>query len=373
MPAAKDHSRDPRIVLTLDAGGTTFRFFATRGGQTVAELPPVPTHGDDLDRCLASLVNGFAAVQARCPAAPVALSFAFPGPADYPAGIIGDLPNLPAFRGGVALGPMLAERFALPVFVNNDGNLFALGEAIAGFQPFVNDALARAGSLRRYRNLLGVTLGTGFGGGLARDGELFTGDNSAAGHVWLLRDKLHPDRNADEGVSIRAVRRVYAELAGLGPGQAPEPRQIAGIARGRETGDRAAAAESFRRLGEIAGDALAQAVTVIDGLVVIGGGLANASDLFLPALIAAMNASFVATPGPQRRLGPQAFNFEDLADRDRFCRGERRPLAVPGSTKTVVYDYPPRTAVGLSRLGTSEAITLGAYVFALQQLDRGGD
>ena len=53
-------------------------------------------------------------------------SFAFPGPADYPAGIIGDLAEYPAFRGGVALGPMLAERFGLPTFINNDGDLFAL-------------------------------------------------------------------------------------------------------------------------------------------------------------------------------------------------------------------------------------------------------
>src|SRR6201987_2812235 len=129
---------DARIVLTLDAGGTTFRFFATQGGRTVAEIPPVPTHGDDLARCLASLGDGFAAVKARCPGAPFAISFAFPGPADYPAGIIGDLPNLPAFRGGIALGPMLEERFKLPVFINNDGDLFTYGEAIAGFLPYVN-------------------------------------------------------------------------------------------------------------------------------------------------------------------------------------------------------------------------------------------
>ena len=36
---------------------------------------------------------------------PVAISFAFPGPADYEHGVIGDLPNFPAFCGGVALGP----------------------------------------------------------------------------------------------------------------------------------------------------------------------------------------------------------------------------------------------------------------------------
>ena len=113
----------------------------------------------------------------------MAISFAFPGPADYPAGIIGDLPNLPAFRGGVALGPMLEAKFGLPVFINNDGDLFAYGEATAGFLPWVNDQLAQAGSPRRFENLVGVTLGTGFGGGIVRRGELLTGDNSMAAEI----------------------------------------------------------------------------------------------------------------------------------------------------------------------------------------------
>jgi glucokinase len=370
MSTTQNYRHDPRVVLTLDAGGTTFRFFATRGGRTVAEIPPVATEAENLDRCLSSIVDGFAAVQARCPAPPVAISFAFPGPADYPAGIIGDLPNLPAFRGGVALGPLLAERFRLPVFVNNDGSLFAYGEAIAGFLPFANELLTRAGSRRRYRNLLGVTFGTGFGGGVVHDGALLIGDNAAGGHVWLLRDKLHPDRNAAEGVSIGAVRRVYAELAGLGNAPTPEPRVIAEIARGHAPGQRAAAAEAFRQLGEIAGDAMAQALTLVDGLAVIGGGLARASDLIFPALMAAMNASYDATPGRQRRLGPHVFNLEDPADRERFCQGESRAISIPGSTQTIAWDGMARTAIGLTRLGTSEATTLGAYAFALQELDR---
>src|SRR5258708_4304444 len=153
---------DTRIVLTLDAGGTSFRFSATQRGRMLFERPSVPSHGDDLSRCIATLIDGFTEIKNRCPLPPAAISFAFPGPADYPAGIIGDLPNLPAFRGGVPLGPILSDRFGLPVYVNNDGNLFAYGEAIAGFLPFVNELLAQRGSRKRFKNLLGVTLGTGF-------------------------------------------------------------------------------------------------------------------------------------------------------------------------------------------------------------------
>lgn len=364
------YANDPRVVLTLDAGGTTFRFSATQGGRTVAELPAVPSRGDNLPACLATLLDGFAAVQARCPTPPVAISFAFPGPADYAAGIIGDLPNLPAFRGGVALGSMLEEKFRVPVFVNNDGALFAYGEAGAGFLPFVNELLTGAGSPRRYRNLLGVTLGTGFGGGVVCNGELLIGDNSAAGHVWLLRNKRNHDAHADDGVSIRAVRRVYAKRAGLALEQAPDPKTIAAIARGTAAGDAAAALASYRQLGDIAGDAIAQALTVLDAAVVIGGGLTGAADLFMPALLAAANEVYVDS-GSQRRVGPQVVNVDDPESRAAFCHGRPTILVVPGAARTVAHDAMPRVALGLSRCGTSEAIARGAYAFALRQLDHG--
>jgi len=380
---------DSRIVLTLDAGGTNLKFSAIRGNRLLLEPIYIPTEADNLDRCLANIVEGFNRVRGHCPEPPVAISFAFPGPADYPAGIIGDLPNLPAFRGGVALGPMLQEKFGVPVFINNDGDLFVYGEAIAGFLPYINDLLEQAGSPKRYKNLFGVTLGTGFGGGIVRNGELFIGDNSAAGEAWLLRNKLDPRLNAEEGACIRAVRRVYARKAGSENGDsphlperpegcfaqmgtvpvfAPEPKDICDIAAGKAAGDRAAAVEAFRCLGEVAGDAIAQALTMIDGLAVIGGGISAASALFMPALVDAVNDVYLKDGGPLRRLVPRAFNAEDPAQLGEFLKGQKRTLAVPGSTRTVQYDPLQRTAIGLSRLGTSEAVAIGAYAYAIRQL-----
>ena len=366
---ASTYATDPRVVMTLDAGGTSFRFSARRGAVAVTPTFAVPTEGKDLDRCLAQIVAGFERVRAQCPVLPVAISFAFPGPADYPAGIIADLPNLPAFRGGVALGPLLAEVFGVPVFINNDGDLFAFGEAIAGLLPEVNALLAAGDSPKRYRNLFGVTLGTGFGGGIVRDGTLFIGDNSMSGEAWLLRHKLEPGINVEEGASIRAVRRAYAEAAGAALADAPEPKLIAEIARGAHPGNAAAAREAFRRLGEVTGDAIAQASTLLDGLVVVGGGLANAADLFMPALIAAMNDVFPETAGV-RRLVQRAFNLEDARDRAEFVRGDPVAVAVPRTQRTLIYDRLARIGVGVSRLGTSEAIATGAYVFALDALAR---
>jgi glucokinase len=311
-------------------------------------------------------------VRQTAPAPPAAISFAFPGPADYPRGIIGDLGNLPAFRGGVALGPMLEDRFGVPVFINNDGDLFAFGEAIAGFLPWVNGLLAEGGSPKRFRNLFGVTFGTGFGGGIVSDGRLWMGDNSAGGEVWLLRSKLDPRSNVEEAVSIRGIRRAYAQAAGIAFEAAPEPKDIFAIGRGEAPGHRQGALEAFRRMGEAAGDALASAITLVDGLVVIGGGLTGAAELFLPALVAGMNAPFETPSGPVPRLEMKAFDLEDPAQRAAFVKGEARELEVPGSGRRVTYDPLQRVGVGLSRLGTSRAVAIGAYAFALAELDRKG-
>jgi glucokinase len=362
---------DPRIVMTLDAGGTNLKFSAIRGNQVLVGPISIPSEADDLARCLGNIVRGFDNVRHALPAPPVAISFAFPGPADYPAGIIGDLGNLPAFRGGVALGPMLQEKFGVPAFLNNDGDLFAYGEAIAGFLPYVNGLLEKAGSPKRYRNLFGITLGTGLGGGIVRDGELFLGDNSAAAEVWLLRDKLDPSVNAEEGASIRAVRRVYAEQAGIRFEEAPEPRTIFEIGMGESEGNRAAAVEAFRRLGEVAGDVLGQALTLVDGLAVIGGGIAGAHPLFLPALVDAMNGVYERGGNPLRRLIPRAFNLHSPDELAEFLGSEVREIAIPGSGRKIRYDPFKRTAVGISRLGTSEAVSIGAYAFALRELGRG--
>lgn len=75
---------DARIVMTLDAGGTNLRFAAMCGGKPVTETVSLPTDGGDLSQCLAHIVDGFSQVKALCPKAPSAISFAFPGPADYP-------------------------------------------------------------------------------------------------------------------------------------------------------------------------------------------------------------------------------------------------------------------------------------------------
>lgn len=364
---------DPRHVLTLDAGGTTFAFHAIRGNEDVAAPVVRPSYPDDLKACLDTLVEGFEQQRQAVGGTIQAISFAFPGPADYAAGIIGDLQNLPAFRGGVALGPMLEDRFGVPVYLNNDGDLFAYGEALSGLLPEINGKLEAAGNPKRFQNLLGLTLGTGFGGGIVRQGQLFRGDNGAAGEIWCTRHKLHRDSYAEEGVSVRAVKRAYATGAGLRiTDQVPDPREIAAIAEGLQPGSQGAACESFRLLGEVAGDAIANAISLVDGLVVLGGGLSGAWPHFMPALLAELNGQLTSVTGrdPIPRTELAAFNLEDEAQMARFLRGRSRHIVVPGSGRLIPYDPMKRIGIGISKLGASRAVALGAYAFALDALDR---
>ena len=287
----------------------------------------------------------------------------------YRRGIVGDLNNLPCFRGGVALGSYLEQQFKIPAFINNDGDLFVYGESMAGLLPEINKRLADSGSPKQYRNLCGVTLGTGFGGGIVVDHQLLRGDNVSGAEVWLMRNKLDPTTNAEEGACIRAVQRSYCEKTGLAFEDAPSPKEIGEIASGQLEGDSEAAHYAYQRLGENVGDALSQLVTLTDGLVVIGGGLSGAAPLFLPSLLAEMNGTYRSPAGETfPRLVQKTFNLEDPTDLATFLQGETKEIIVPGSSETLLYDPLPRTGVGISRLGTSEAVAIGAYAYAIDQL-----
>jgi glucokinase len=362
-------THDDRVVMTLDAGGTNLVFTAIQANEQVVDEIKIPSAPNNLAKMLDALVDGFNQVKSKIKEKPVAISFAFPGPADYPNGIIGDLPNLPAFRGGVALGPFLENKFQLPVYINNDGDLYAYGEAISGFLPYINNKLKEAGSPKQFKNLLGLTLGTGFGAGIARNGELFVGDNSGAAEIWLVRDKLSPNLNIENHASIRAVKRIYSNLANIDFKQAPEPADIYKIAKGELAGNKNAAITAFKDMAIAAGDAISNVTTIIDGLVVIGGGLSGASDLFLPYLVDEMNSNFKNDDGSEfRRLVQKVYNLEQEEGLNKFLAGSTKTITVPGSNRTIMYDPDSRIGVGISKIGTSKAVSLGAYAYALNRL-----
>ncbi|MBQ5616151.1 MAG: ROK family protein, partial [Bacteroidaceae bacterium] len=324
----------------------------------------------DLDLCLQNMKNGFAQVFDQLEEKPVAISFAFPGPADYPNGIIGGyLPNFPSFRDGVALGAFLEKEFGVPVFINNDGDLFAYGEALCGALPEINNRLTELGSNKQYKNLIGYTLGTGFGIGVVIDGRLNRGDNSCV-ETFCLRHRDMPDVIVEDGVAIRAVCRVYGEKSG-NMNHGLTPKDICEIADGKREGDVEAAKEAFASLGRVAGAAISTAVTIIDGLVVIGGGVSAASHWIMPALLEEMRSKLRTLGGDEVNLVQMnVYNLEDDAEFAQFAQGEVKKVKVYGEERYVDYDSRKRIGIAISKLGASKAVSVGAYAFALSELDK---
>ena len=126
------------------------------------------------------------------------------------------------------------------------------------------------------------------------------------------------------------------------------PKEIFEIADGIRPGDSDAARRAFAELGEVAGSVLASALLLLDGIVVIGGGVSGASKYILPALLRELRGEVGMADGTRfSRLQKEVFNWENPEERDAFLESEK-----------------PRTVIALSRLGASRAIASGAYYFA---------
>ena len=102
-----------------------------------------------------------------------AIASSIPGVVDQKAGLVLFTPNLP--MRNYDMGKAMRKRFGVPFYLGNDVNLGVLGEY-------------RYGAARGYENVVGLFVGTGVGGGLILNGELFTGNAFKAaelGHMVL--------------------------------------------------------------------------------------------------------------------------------------------------------------------------------------------
>lgn len=106
-----------------------------------------------------------------------AIGIGAPGVADYNAGVVEFAPNLPDWVN-IPLGPRLKQELGVPVFVENDVNAGTYGEATVG-------------AARSYRSVVGIFPGTGIGGGIILNRNLWRGARNAAaeiGHMVTLID-----------------------------------------------------------------------------------------------------------------------------------------------------------------------------------------
>jgi hypothetical protein len=114
---------------------------------------------------------------------------------------------------------------------------------------------------------------------------------------------------------------------------------------------------------------MATAVTLMDGLIVIGGGLSAASKYFMPALINEMRSRIRTMSGDElNRVQMNVYNLDDEAEFKKFAAGNSTKIKVYGTDKEVVYDPEKRVGITISDIGASNAVALGAYLYAIDNI-----
>ena len=277
-PAASVIIAGMSLVIAVDIGGTHIRVAAYAPEQTT----PVNHHRVPSEGLKPGVFDRLVqAVEAVWPADGdvAAIGMAVPGALDLHQGIILNTPNILEWQN-FPVGPKLAERFGVPVYLNNDANLAALGEW-------------KYGAGRGHDDLLYLTISTGIGGGVICNGRLLEGYHGLAaelGHVTV--DPNGPPCSCGAPGHIEALssgraiaRYVNEQLrAGANSSLKADPAlstyQIAEAAR---QGDELALS-AFERAGDYLGIAVVNFLHTFDpSALIFGGGVSQVGDLlFVP-------------------------------------------------------------------------------------------
>jgi glucokinase len=192
-----------------------------------------------------------------------------PGPMDAAGRVARICINLPGWQN-VPLADWLEPQLQRRVTLGNDGNCALLGEAWRG-------------AARGSRDVVLLTLGTGVGGGVLLNGDLFTGHGGAAAEPGLICvDPEGPACNSGNNGSLEQ----HCSIAALGRLSPLAPEELS---RRAQQGD-AEALAVWAVYGRWLGIGISSLVYVLTPeLVLIGGGLSAASPHFMPAVLAEVN------------------------------------------------------------------------------------
>jgi glucokinase len=253
-------------VLGIDVGGTKVETTSVVDGRA---LDPMETATPlDSSEALISGMEDLARQVIERDGPPEAIGVGLPSQIDFATGTVVASVNIPL--EGVPLRAELEDRFGVPVYVENDANVAALAEA-----EWIEGGPAN--------HLVMLTLGTGVGGGVIIDGNVFrgaTGLGAELGHMVIQADGLKcPGGTCPNYGCLEAYCSGTAlERAAGMPGQEVEARARAGDAEAQRHLD---------DLGRWLGVGIASFVNIFEPEhIVIGGGLgASAADLFLETAV----------------------------------------------------------------------------------------
>lgn len=246
------------FTIGIDLGGTNLKCgVVDDNGDVVADrflsLPPDKSP-DVVLKLIAQQVKW---LRARVNGSVLSIGFGVPGLVNFQKGIVYRSPNLPKWRN-VPIKRMLEKMCKLPVAMDNDANFYAIGE-----QKF--------GAGRGHKNMVLLTLGTGIGGGIILNGEVFHGDEGFAGEVGHI--VVEPDGRRC-GCGSRGCFEQYAASHAFG---GADPSEIARAALEGKKG----AMKIWTQFGKYLGIGIATLLNTLGvETFVIGGGITRAWRLF---------------------------------------------------------------------------------------------
>jgi glucokinase len=166
-----------RVTAGVDLGGTKIQAVVVSAGVVVGQsrhATPKTDAGAVVAEIVASIRSALDSAEME-PSDLGAIAIGTPGSVNVKTGHVSNARNVPGFIDDVALGPMVSAAFGgTPVYVDNDVRAAVMGEY-------------RRGAGRPFRDLMGVFVGTGVGGGLILAGELRHGRGNAGeiGHTTV--------------------------------------------------------------------------------------------------------------------------------------------------------------------------------------------
>ncbi|MBI3784093.1 MAG: ROK family protein [Deltaproteobacteria bacterium] len=284
----------PPFRIGVDLGGTKIEGVVLDAGGEVVWRHRLPTEsGLGYENILERIALVVDACRARAPECD-RIGIGTPGSISSRTGLMKN--SNTTCLNGRPLREDLERRLGLPVRLENDANLFALAEAVAG--------AARGAGL-----VFGVILGTGTGGGIVYRGELLCGLQHLAGE-WGHHsiDPVGPacycgQRGCVEAyIAGPAVERDYVRRGGA-------PSSVQEIVVAARNGE-ARAAQTFATFLDHFGRSLANLVTILDpDVIVLGGGLSNIDELYRSGRDAVARYVFndeLRTPIVRNQLGDSA-------------------------------------------------------------------